>query len=280
MIESALNHGKNVLIEKPIARDYQEALKIQEIASKKKNQIIIVDHELRFLSSMQKMRALLQEGLCGKIFHVEGSIVNGSMVHTKNWNWWYESDKGGGILMAIGSHVIDSLQFLTGSKVASVNGSLVTCIKEREEGDSGIMKPVTADDFCTSLLQFDQGFTGTLTVSMVSMKNNVHKFTVSGSKGTLTIDKGVLTFFKPGQNGARDGTEEKILEDEMEKDPPLNSVWGVGSIQIASAIKEKLELKGNKIDSIGCSIEDSVFIQKVLDAIKTSNQQNGNGIRV
>jgi len=118
MCKSAVKAGKHVLLEKPMVMNPQEAQDLVSFCNSTmlKDQILILDHELRFLKTMTTMKSLIQSGACGKIFHVEGCVMMGGRAHTKRWNWWYESSKGGGVLGAIGSHVVDSLQYLTNKK--------------------------------------------------------------------------------------------------------------------------------------------------------------------
>ena len=76
---------------------------------------------------------------------------------------------------------------------------------------------VTSDDCCNAQLQFDGGFCGVLTVSAVAISKNTFKFSVSGSKGTLTIDQANL-FFSHFDESGRNVVVDNVLEDPIEKD--------------------------------------------------------------
>src|SRR3989454_1478407 len=50
------------------------------------------------------------------------------------WSWWYDAARGGGILGAVGSHLIDLCRFWTGSEVVEVSGRSATRSEERRVG--------------------------------------------------------------------------------------------------------------------------------------------------
>src|SRR5689334_15419468 len=119
----------------------------------------------------------------------------------QRWYWWSESSKGGGCLFALGSHIIDSLQWLTGKKINAVSATLQTSIQNRED-ENKVLHPVTSDDYCSAQFEFEVrlyghhvvegsskgGFVGQMQCSVVTMEERAHVFTVSGLSGTLTIE--------------------------------------------------------------------------------------------
>ena len=84
------------------------------------------------------MRAMLQSGAIGQVRHcsyIFRSDYRG--VLDRPWDWWADSQMGGGTLGAIGSHVIDSFSWVLGTEITSVLGMLSTHIKERPDKASG-----------------------------------------------------------------------------------------------------------------------------------------------
>ena len=152
------------------------------------------------------MKQFVEEGKIGNIIHVEGKFTTNSRANNKvlnincllifqRWYWWSDKTKGGGCLGAIGSHIIDSLQYLSGKKITAVSGKLDVKFKFREvEGSNPVeMKEVTADDHTTSLFEFNNGeFTGLMECSVVTTNTKIHRFVVNGTTGSLTIDHGTL----------------------------------------------------------------------------------------
>lgn len=73
-------------------------------------QVVIVDHELRFTPAFLRAREHLRRGSIGQVLVVEANVL--FPVPTGTFTWWADASKGGGVLGAIGSHVIDALRCL------------------------------------------------------------------------------------------------------------------------------------------------------------------------
>ena len=111
MTLAALDRGKHVLCEKPMAMNGDEARHMKERAQEAAV-LALIDHELRFLPGRLKMRELLQAGDIGKIKHVKLTFRSDSRADfTRPWNWWSDIKQGGGTLGAIGSHVLDGFRW-------------------------------------------------------------------------------------------------------------------------------------------------------------------------
>ena len=95
---AALEAGKHVLCEKPTAFNAKEAQAMFDAAKKNPKSIALIDHELRFNPTRQKMKKLIAEGYVGEVYHVESTVLGAAMLNPKLvWNWWMEHDKGGGL---------------------------------------------------------------------------------------------------------------------------------------------------------------------------------------
>lgn len=70
--------------------------------------MVIVDHELRFTPAYLRARQHLREGTIGAVLVVEANVLY--PVPTRNFTWWADASKGGGVLGAIGSHVFDAFR--------------------------------------------------------------------------------------------------------------------------------------------------------------------------
>src|SRR5713101_8764622 len=153
MTLAALDAGKAVLCEKPMAINAGEARRMTDRA-REAGVLALIDHELRFLPGRIKMRELLHRAEIGKVRHVKLSFRSDSRADVdRPWNWWSDKTQGGGALGAIGSHVIDGFRWLLGAEVSEVCGNLATHIRERKD-DSGKTRSVTTDDEANLLLKF------------------------------------------------------------------------------------------------------------------------------
>lgn len=150
--EEAMAAGKHVLVDKPLAMNAQEAQRMLELAKQRPLQVAIVDHELRFAPYMQATRDILRAGGIGIVSSIRVDVWLPA-VSTK-WTWWSSEAQGGGVLGAIGSHVVDALRFFLGAEVAHVSGHLAvtSTLALPDAGEAGKMREVTADDYCSAAM--------------------------------------------------------------------------------------------------------------------------------
>src|SRR5438105_12611520 len=156
MALAAIDHGKAVLCEKPMAMNADEARRMTD-AARDAGVLALIDHELRFLPGRLKMRELLQRGEIGKVKHAKLTFRSDSRADPdRPWNWWSDKTQGGGALGAIGSHVIDGFRWLLSSEVDAVTCNLATHIRQRKDHD-GRSRAVTTDDEANLLLRLSDG---------------------------------------------------------------------------------------------------------------------------
>ncbi len=194
MTLAALDRGKAVLCEKPMAMNAGEALRMTERA-RETGMLALIDHELRFLPGRVKMRELVRRGDIGKVRHAKLTFRSDSRADpSRPWNWWSDVKQGGGALGAIGSHVIDSWRWLLGAEVSEVIGNLATHVRERTD-EKGTVRQVTTDDEANLLVrfadgEFTEGATGNGSMSLVEAGEPEHRLELFGSQGALRIEEG------------------------------------------------------------------------------------------
>src|SRR3954468_9097443 len=113
---AAIEQGKAVLCEKPMALNAGEAARMVEKA-KAAGVLALIDHELRFLNSRRVMRGMLQTGAIGSVRHCNYVFRSDYRGLAFAWDWWSDEKMGGGVLGAIGSHVIDSFRWILSAEV-------------------------------------------------------------------------------------------------------------------------------------------------------------------
>lgn len=272
MTLAALDRGKHVLCEKPMAMNAEEARRMKERAQEA-GVLALIDHELRFLPGRLKMRELLRAGDIGKTKHVKLTFRSDSRADvTRPWNWWSDIKQGGGTLGAIGSHVVDGFRWLLGAEVSEVVCNLATHVRERQDA-AGTSREVTTDDEANLLLRFADGglsdaATGDVSMSMVEAGKPEHRLEIFGSDGALRIgERGDLLRSKVG-----DGEWQAVEFDRGELAPGLrDSGWARGftafSQQIVNALRE-----GRTTMEGAATFEDGYRTQLVLDAARRSNE--------
>ena len=269
---AALEAGKHVLCEKPTAMNRGEAEKMLEAARRHPRQIALIDHELRFNPTRQKMKKLIAEGYVGDVYHVESTVLSPTMLNpNRAWNWWMEKDKGGGLWGAAGSHAIDALTWLLGRRVVEIDATLRTFIKERLDA-SGKMRETTSDDYCLAMMKFEGGVSGTMQLSAVTTGVSGNRVLVAGSKGGLLFEAEKLTGYRMDSTAPESLTVE--ISNDGVPDVLKSSEFTRHTISIAQALKTAIESGDHSSLAPAATFEDGLYVQKVLDAGYESSENN------
>ncbi len=142
---AALQAGKHVISEKPTALNVAEAEAMLAAAQAAPNQLAIVDHELRFHPQRLQMRQMIREGYIGSVLHVHFDRLGSERLDPNlPWNWWCDVEQGGGMLNALGSHLLDLARWMVG-RVDALTAQLQIGHLYRTDA-AGAVRQVTADD--------------------------------------------------------------------------------------------------------------------------------------
>jgi predicted dehydrogenase len=268
---AALEAGKHVLCEKPTAMNKGEAEKMLEAARRHPRLIALIDHELRFNPTRQKMKTLIAAGYVGDVYHVESTVLSATLLNPKRlWNWWMERDKGGGLWGAAGSHAIDALTWLLGRRVIGIEAALRTFIKERLDANGKVQK-TTSDDYCLAMMKFEGEVTGTMQLSAVTTGVSANRVLVSGSKGSLLFEGEKLTGYRTDSTAPEPLTVE--VSNDGVPDVLKSSEFPRHTITIAQALKTAIESGDRSSLAPAATFEDGLYIQKVLDAGYESSEK-------
>jgi predicted dehydrogenase len=272
MTLAALDHGKAVLCEKPMAMNADEALRMTERA-REAGVLALIDHELRFLPGRMKMRELVRRGDIGKVRHAKLTFRSDSRADANRpWNWWSDKTQGGGALGAIGSHVIDGWRWLLDADVREVIGNLATHIRERKD-ESGRLRAVTSDDEANLLLRFadtelTEGATGNASMSLVEPGKPEHRMEIFGSSGALMIEESGELW----QSQVGEGEWKRVETDRGELAPGMrDGGWARGFTAFSKRIVEALRA-GRTTVAGAATFEDGYRTQLVLDAARRAHE--------
>jgi len=273
MALAALDNGKAVLCEKPMAMNATEALRMTNAASEA-GVLVVIDHELRFLKSRRTMRAMLHNGAVGTVRHcnyIFRSDYRG--VLDRPWDWWSDKQMGGGTLGAIGSHVIDSFRWILDTEISSVCAMLSTHIAERSDKATGTMRPVTTDDEAKLLFRFadsklTKGTTGAALISVVESGNHANSLEVYGTTGALMVEETGELWHSPAGSGAW-----RPVQVHQDRTAPgmRPASWSRGFAALSGAIVEALRERRTVVEN-AATFEDGYKVQLVLDAARASNR--------
>ena len=190
---AALEAGKHVLCEKPLANTLSEARDLVE-AAEKSGTVSMVCHNYRRVPAAQLAKRLIDEGRLGEIRHWRAVYLQDWLLDPKApMSWRLRKEAGGaGPLADLGSHLVDLAHFLVGP-ITEVTGTAETFIKERPlegtDGATGEMGRVTVSDAAAFLGRFKGGAIGTFEISpMIPGRKAKKSFEINGSEGSLVFD--------------------------------------------------------------------------------------------
>ncbi len=269
----ALEAGKHLYCEKPIATSHAEALRIKAAADKAGTVAQMVFNNRHFPAVM-RAKQLVDEGRLGRLFSFQVIYNHASNVDAdKKYTWRFSRDLSGtGTLADMGSHAVDLLCFLAGP-IARLNATMQTATGQRPDG--GDLKDVDVDDAVYMLAQLENGAMGTITASKLATGTNDElDIRLYGDKGALRFNAdypNTLEFYdNTDPDGPLGGSKGfKAIESYQRYDAPGGQIpapkLAIGWVR---AHVHSMYTFFNCIhtgDKPSPSIEDGVYNQYVLD---------------
>lgn len=264
---AALEAGKHVLCEKPMAIDGFEASQMVAASKQHPDSVAWIDHQLRYEPNRRRARELIRSNAIGEVRHIELALkpyLRGDgrpQTFAAPWSWWFDAARGGGILGAVGSHLVDLCRFWTGREITYVAGLAETYVKDRTD-DSGVPRAVTSDDFASCVLRTANGVAVTLTLSTVAHHGVGHLGQVTGSEGTLLLTgETKLELGKPG------GPLEDIsAPDDLFEHVKPNNMWARSFVRLLRDMVRVIA--GDAPEGEPATFIDGWQVQRVLDAVR------------
>ena len=183
MVKSALEAGKHVICEKPLATSVEEGEELVALAARQGVRNCVC-HNLRYYPMVQQMRAMREDGDLGEILAVQGTYFQDWLLYDTDWNWRVDSKTGGPsrCMADIGSHWFDMAEHVTGLRVTSLCADLHTFHSMRKQPKHAVetfsnklLRPedyvetvVDTEDFGTAIFWMGEKTRGTLAASQVS----------------------------------------------------------------------------------------------------------------
>ncbi|WP_155767542.1 Gfo/Idh/MocA family protein [Sporosarcina ureilytica] len=253
---AALEAGKHVLCEKPMATSIEEADAMIE-AAKKNDRKLMIAHNQRFVSSHQKARALIESGEVGKIFSFRSAFGHGG---PETWSadgkdsWFFKKDEAFiGAMGDLGVHKTDLLRYLLGEEFVEVASFIETSAKDF----------ANVDDNAVCILKSESGIIGTLAASWAYTAGEDNSTIIYGEHATLRLEDdpnySLIVQYKNGEvvkyelgaiQSNEDGGQttshtidhfvEAVLEN---KEPLIDGEEGKKSLEVILAALESMETK-------------------------------------
>ena len=268
---AALESGKHVICEKPMAMNAVEAREMMELALSRPTQLAIIDHELRFNPTWRRMKEMVDGGYLGDLYHINLTVASGFRHSTQRpWNWWSQKSAGGGLLGALGSHAIDAIRWMFG-EIDAVCSTVTTMVPDRKDPKTGEMKPNETDDYCSFLIRFapQNGFQpqGMVLLSALYVSGGKNQVTAVGSKGTLMLDGDEILL---GAAGFNHQFEDMSLADRAREIAVVpDNIWARSFYHLARETIQALREDRTEI-AHAATFTDGFHCQQVIDAVRRS----------
>ncbi|HLJ58804.1 MAG TPA: Gfo/Idh/MocA family oxidoreductase [bacterium] len=227
--KAALEAGKHVVCEKPLAMTTAESAELVRLAEAS-GLVNAVTFNIRFYPLLQHARALIGRGDLGPVYLVHGGYWQDWLLLDTDYNWRVDPVEGGALRAVgdIGSHWLDLAQHLTGLPIRAVLADLTTVLPLRRRPSRPLDAFATAavertpvrvetEDAATVMLRLGDAARGVMMVSQVSAgRKNRLAIEVNGARGSIAWDGE-----RPNELwlGHRDRPNETLIKDPALLDP-------------------------------------------------------------
>ena len=190
MVMYALEHGCHVFCEKPFCLTPGEGEKMVALA-KAKGLVNQVGYHNRFIGTFNEMKRLLASGIIGKPFHFMGEAYGPVVLKSKGGTWRSDKKNGGGCVMDYAAHVLNLINYITGSRLIDAKGTFMPDSFSKE-----------VDDAVYSTLYLENGLKGQLSVNW---SDDTHRkmttsLKIEGDRGKLEADATTLKIYLKEDN--------------------------------------------------------------------------------
>jgi len=205
MAKDALQAGKHVICEKPLATTVAQGEELVSLAAQHGLRNCVC-HNLRYYAMVQQMRALREAGELGEILVVQGTYSQDWLLYDTDWNWRVESQSGGPsrCMADIGSHWFDMAEHVTGLRVNSLCADLQIFHPKRKQPkhsvetfankllgpEDYIETAVDTEDFGAVIFRMGQRTRGSVVASQVSAgRKNRLSIEIYGTRSSVAWDQ-------------------------------------------------------------------------------------------
>ncbi len=258
----ALDAGLNVLCEKPMAYNTEQAEAMLE-AAKRNNKLLMIGFVMRFQSKTKIATDFINGGFLGDVYHTKAHYVRR---HGNPGGWFANKElSGGGPVIDLGVHVIDCTRYLMGSpKPVSVYAVAYDNIGKRDHLKTNVgwmpknakpTDPCTVEDFASAIIRYEDGSSTQLECSYSINGESKTYLQAFGTKAGMDLTDGVKLYGE--YNDFLADFNIKTANYKGEEDAFVAEMT-----HFVDCVLGKCECKA--------TAEDGVAVMKILDAIYLS----------
>ncbi|MDH5294437.1 MAG: Gfo/Idh/MocA family oxidoreductase [Acidimicrobiia bacterium] len=260
VITQALEAGKAVYTDKPVAQTLEDALAIRA-AVERTGGVFAVGHSARRLSGNRVIKQWIDDGTLGDVSMVEANFSNerGLELTPQTWRWYLDKTPGGPLIQ-LGVHHADNLQYLLGpvAAVSAVQRKLYT--------------PSEVPDATMAILEFESGALGYLGCGWASP--GIYQIRVQGTKQNLMYD---LDFTHWDESHEADEWSSLVSQAYGQQERT--------SVELPSTdmFREQLEefaLAARGQGSVEVGVEEAIRALAIVHVAIESNRQGGRAVEV
>lgn len=287
--KAALEAGKHVVCEKPLATSLSDAQMLATLAAAR-GLVATVPFVNRFHPMAREARARVQSDETGKIFFIHGSYLQDWLLEPGDTNWRVDATAGGSsrAFADIGSHLCDLLEWVTGERFVSLIAALGRPIAQRASAhgrvafakadSSAIDKKVDTEDLATLLARTERGTLASLTVSQIAAghKNRL-AFEIDGAHQSVRFDSESAEQLWIGRREdtrllVRDPSQGSSEQRRLNILPPGHS-QGWGDAFAAFVSDSYAAIRGQRPDGLP-GFEDGARSMQIVEAVLRSSAAN------
>jgi predicted dehydrogenase len=278
---AALEAGKHVLCEKPLANTVEEARAMAAAAERAAAGGVraMVGFNFRRVPAVALARELVAAGRLGALRHVRAAYLGSHLLDPELPLVWrlQASEAGSGALGDLGAHAIDLAQYLAGDRIAGVSALTETFVPERPlTAGGGARGPVTVDDAALFIARFAGGAVGGFEATRFATGHTEGlRVELNGELGSIVWDLGALNqlrLFDATEDPATQGF--RTIQVTRAAHPYAGAWWPDGHTigyehTFTHEVRDLLHAIADGRDPVP-SFADGLQVQEVLDAVQRS----------
>jgi predicted dehydrogenase len=278
---AALEAGRHVLCEKPLANTVEEARAMAAAAERAAAGGVraMVGFNFRRVPAVALARELVAAGRLGALRHVRAAYLGSHLLDPELPLVWrlQASEAGSGALGDLGAHAIDLAQYLAGDRIAGVSALTETFVPERPlTAGGGARGPVTVDDAALFIARFAGGAVGGFEATRFATGHTEGlRVELNGELGSIVWDLGALNqlrLFDATEDPATQGF--RTIQVTRAAHPYAGAWWPDGHTigyehTFTHEVRDLLHAIADGRDPVP-SFADGLQVQEVLDAVQRS----------
>lgn len=267
---AALEAGKHVMCEKPLAPTAAEIEKMIEIRDKTGKMLMTAQHH-RFSNDARALKREIDNGQLGEIYHARVWALRRIALPAKP-TFVMNAHSGGGVCIDMGVHLIDLVMWmLNHPKPVSVTGVARTELARKQGaftlwGDNALLPLIDVEEFAAAFIRFEDGATLIMETSWMLHHNT-------------PVEEMKMWLY--GKEGGAEWPEVNLLKTSYETQQIYTTKLGLIDDPLPARALECVEFVQAIVDDAPSPVpaEESLKVARILDAVYES-QKTGREVRL